>query len=52
MRSVAPGEAIFWLIMPVRVGVCVSFASLATLALNGSKDFDEFSLHRGTPFPP
>ena len=29
-----------------RVGVCASFASLATLALNGSENFDAFALGR------
>ena len=28
----------------MRVGVCVPFASLATLALSGSEDLDAFAL--------
>ena len=31
-------------ILAFRVGVCVPFASIATLALNGSEDFDAFAL--------
>ena len=34
-------------ILAVRVGVCVSFAPLATLALIGSKDIDAFALLKG-----